>query len=270
MSWQLNNKKERTELDLEKVAKIVPLIIGFFIGCGSLYLETYYKCFHINIFNYLDTTEILTTFLYLIQDIAFITAILIGYVLVIKLGIWIMDFSRKQPDKTNDPIKSSVQLNIFQKFGQVSSTLILAGALIFCVIYLLRSYSIEYDSKYIVKNRIWMSAGLLVFSFISSFWLTAQFELQTKQSLRNLTVFTALFFISYSVSEAVVKIERTVNREDLNSMVIVGSDTIQSNAKYIYVGRTNKYVFFYDTYKERTDIIPQGEISKMSFSSQKP
>jgi hypothetical protein len=36
------------------------------------------------------------------------------------------------------------------------------------------------------------------------------------------------------------------------------------------VGRTNKYVFFFDVEKDRADVIPQDKIKKMSFSHQKP
>ncbi len=269
---KLENLKESVALDFEKIAKLVPLIIGFLIICGSLYLDTYYRCFHINIFNYLDTTEILTTFLYIIKDIIFIFAGLIGYMIALKIIFWIGDnFPAKNKKDSNEPT-SKTKTNLIDRFVQSDEmpTILTIVSLVFCLGYIMKSYEIEINSNYIIKNKDWMGTALIIFTAIASLLILIQFETGKKAALKNMSIFFALFFISYSVSTAVEKIEATVNRVDKESMVILENDTLKTTSKYIYVGRTNRYVFFFDTEKERADVIPQDQVKRISFSYQKP
>jgi hypothetical protein len=115
-----------------------------------------------------------------------------------------------------------------------------------------------------------MGFVLTLYSVIAFLWITVQVEEKTKGSIKNMIIFVALFFISYSVSSAIENVETTVKDIDLNSMVLLDNDTINTTPKYIYVGRTNKYVFFFDIDKERADVIPQDKIKKISFSYQRP
>lgn len=272
---KLKNSNEPTEFDFEKVAKLVPLIIGFLIVCGSLYLDTYYKCFHINIFNYLDTTEILTTFLYIIQDIVFIFAGLIGYIVLVKIILWFDNkwSSYKKKKTVREEIKPDVQKeNLLDKFihSDEMPTILTVVSLLFCLGYIMKSYDIEINSNYIIKNRDWMGAALIIFTAVAAFLIMIQFEAGKKTAVKNMIIFFTLFLISYSVSAAVAKIESTVNMVDLESMIILENDTIKTTPKYIYVGRTNKYVFFFDMNKKRADVIPQDIVKRISFSYQKP
>jgi len=259
----------KVEIDFESIAKAVPLILGFFIVCGSLYLDTYYNCFHINVFNYLDTTEILTTFLYIIKDIIFILACVVGYILFLKGLFWLtvkweVYSNKKWPSKNAEP-KRKISFNP----DTVSFGLIIIS-IIFCITYIIKSYTIEINSNYIIKDRDWMGQALLSYAIIGSFWITTQFETGTKKGFKNMIIFFALFFISYSVSSAVSKIELSVNNADLSSMIILENDTIKTTPKYIYVGRTNKYVFFFDIDKKIADVIPQDQIKKITFRYQRP
>jgi len=262
---------EKVELNFETIAKTVPLIIGFLIICGSLYLDTYYSCFHINIFNYLDTTEILTTFLYIIKDIIFISACAVGYILFLKCIQFAQEAYQKHKIKKNslEEIKSKNIKEIFYQFDKISFAII-GFSIAFCITYIVKSYTIEINSNYIIKNRDWMGEVLMYYAIIGSIWITAQFEAGTKRGLKNMIIFFALFFISFSVSKAVEKIEVAVNNVDLSSMVILENDTIKTTPKYIYLGRTNKYVFFFNLEKKVADVIPQEGIKKISFSYQKP
>jgi hypothetical protein len=263
--------QEKVELSFEGLAKAAPLVIGFLIVCGSLYLDSYYRCFHVNIFNYLDTTEILTTFLYLIQEIVFILACSIGYILIVKSSLWISSKYQAYKIKKNPQrvLSSKTAKNIFKQIDEVSYGVIVVS-LIFCLIYIIKAFNIEINSNYIIKNRDWMRTALIAYAVVGSLWITAQLETGTKRAMRNLVIFSALFFISFSVSSAVEKVELTVNKVDLSSMVILEKDTIRTTPKYVYIGRTNKYVFFFDIDKKVADVIPQERIKKISFGYQKP
>ena len=241
------------EVNLETISKAVPLGVGFFICCGSLHLSTYYKCFHINIFNYLDTTEILVTFLYLIQDIAYLIAVFIGYVLFVKSLLWI----------------TKSKADVFNKSRRLSFALIV-GALLLCIAYLIKAYFIEIDSNYILKNRDWMRTVLYIFGAVAFIWITAEFEARTSRGIKNMIIFFALFCISYSVATAIERVEGTVKDIDKNSYVVLDKDTIRTTKSYIYVGRTNKYVFFFNIDSVRADVIPEDKIQKISFSYPRP
>ena len=263
---------EKFELNFESTAKAVPLIIGFLIVCGSLYLDTYYRCFHVNIFNYLDTTEILTTFLYIIKDIIFIFSGLISYIILLKIVFWLGDKFPSKNKKIPNENASEAKSNFIDNFVQSKElpTILTIISLIFCIGYIMKSYDIEINSNYIIKNKDWMGTALLIFTAISALLILIQFEAGKKSALKNMSVFFALFFISYSISAAVEKIEGAVNNIDLSAMVITDNDTIRTTPKNIYVGRTNKYVFFFNTEKKIADIIPQERIKRISFSYQRP
>jgi hypothetical protein len=268
MDNSTSDNKNNDKVDYETLIKGVPLAIGLFILCGSLYLTTYFSCFHINIFNYLDTTEILTTFLHLIQQIVFIISFIIGEALLIKFFIWI-DLQLKNR-KGNKESKETTQPKWLILLVQHASQIVITISLIFCIGYVIISYFIEIDSKYIIKNRDWMGVILTVFAFLASIWIVVQFEKGTKKSARNMIIFVCLFFISYSVTCAIDRIEATVNVPDSNTMIVSENDTIRTAPTYYYVGRTNKYIFFYDTEKERADVFPQATVTRMSFGFQKP
>lgn len=153
------NKMSEGGLSVEAFVKSVPLIIGFFIFCGSLYLTTYYSCFHINIFNYLETSEILVTFLYLLHEIAFIFALFVGYVVFLKIISWLHEkYSKK---KVEDSTKNEANATR----GNYISLGITLISLIFCIVYVIKAYLIEIDSNYIIKNRDWMSEFLVAYTF---------------------------------------------------------------------------------------------------------
>lgn len=225
------------------------------------------QVFHIDIFNYLDTSEILVAFLNLLNETIIDFAIFIGYILIVKLFFWVLKkFNiRKKKVQAISESKTPAQSDLLNDFNKISLTMIFA-ALVMCIVYLMRANSIEIDSAYIVKNKDWMSSILFAFTIGAGFWIFAQLEVRTKESIWNMIIFFALFFISSSLSKAIDKIEITVNNTDLKSVVILEKDTIQTRKDYIYVGRTNKFVFFYDINKKNADVIPQEGIKKISFS----
>ncbi|MCE3227926.1 MAG: hypothetical protein K0S32_2477 [Bacteroidetes bacterium] len=255
--------EEFIEFNFETMLKAIPLIVGFFIICGSLYLETYYSCFQINIFNYLDTSEILTAFLYLTQELIFVFAIAAGYTLVIKAINWLDKKFKKSKPEVQKP--SGFVSNI----DTISFGMILV-ALLICLFYIYKSFTIQIDSKYIIKNRDWMRYVLWFFTIIGTLILTRQVEKDRKKGVRSIIYFSLLFFVSFSVSSAVSKIESTVNNVDLSAMVIRDKDTLRTTNNYVYVGRTNNYVFFFETDKKIADVIPQGVIKQITFRYTRP
>ncbi len=264
------NKYKRVKFPFESIARSIPLIIGFLILCGSLYLDTFYGCFNINIFNYLDTTEILTTFLYIIKEILFILAFIAVYMLSMKCLYWVVDklFYSKTKNTSSEQTETKAENNVFTQSDKIPFGVIIFS-IVFCIISIVKSYTIEINSNNHI-NTGWMREVLLGYVIVGSIFIIAQYEAGKKNGLRNMIIFFTLFFISFSINKAFEHIEQTITGADFHSTVILEKDTIKTTPKYIYVGRTNKYVFFFNLDKKVTDVIPQEGIKKISFSHQKP
>ena len=52
----------------------------------------------------------------------------------------------------------------------------------------------------------------------------------------------------------------------MNSENTVETDSIiKTTNKYFYVGRTSNYIFFYNTTKKESDVVPATRVKKISF-----
>jgi len=111
---------------VETIGKALPLGYAFLVFCGALYVEFYYNTFHIDIFRYLDISEIAVSFLPIFLTIAFNSV----FIIVIFLISTLFNKQRKS---------WKVKSKSFIRKYEVIATIIFG---VFCALYLYLSYDI--------------------------------------------------------------------------------------------------------------------------------
>lgn len=253
------NKTEKSKIDFEVAIKAVPLLYGFLIFCGALYLNIRYSPFNFNVFKYLDVSEILVSFINVILITFTIFGILGCMSPAIKLYITIKNLFKEDDKKISHE-------KIFIGWHKINTWWIYAS-IIFTVVYVL--WASNNPMSYFIKHKDngdgW-TISWITFSVISIFSILGEYGERGDESMKYIIGVVIMAFI---VSTTYFAIDET--REKINylkadkTLMILKNDTIKSNANFFYVGRTSRFVFFSDSTGNKIDIFPQEEIKKISF-----
>lgn len=99
----------------ENLFKYIPIIYPLLIFVGYINYDFYYRKFDIKIFNYLDTNEILFSFVSLIYPLALIPICIMFYILVIPIFAFLGDdYIIKQEDENPDDNQKKISFWSFK------------------------------------------------------------------------------------------------------------------------------------------------------------
>jgi hypothetical protein len=219
-------------------------IVGF--AYGIIYSVVYYGFFSFNVFEYIDLNEIIT---HAIKNCIFL---FFPYIIGWSIGV-----SRKiNYERPAVPVKrrSFLRRNIF----------------LFINISLFIGIAISWYLQ-IFKTPM---ALFLVLSFFSSWlpkiakFLNAKFseKYDIKIDIYAHTLLESIVVVIYGATMyGLLEANNVLNYNSTkNTYIIVKSDTIKSNSNYYYIGKTNNYLFFYNSKKQSTDVYPEKDINKIS------
>jgi len=228
-----------SKIDFEKIVKAAPLFYGFLIFCGALYLYIYFSPFHIDIFKYLELSELLVSFIHVIFSILFLFVVFV---------IEIIAFSNIIKHKELTSYKNG-------RIGWLIGTAFLTAVYITFA----SSNSVEEGIKY---NSLILVPALVAYAIV----IWHEFKSTTEESISYLAVYLMLALIVGTVYEAISDSKSRVEAARNEIVTITTKDsTITTNANYFYVGRTNSYIFLYNLSGKRRDIIPANEIKQITF-----
>ena len=274
---------------MDRLIKSVPIIYPLLIFSGYIDYVSYYRQFHISIVSYLTTTELLLSFLTITGPLLFLL-LLVSIGFIIKLSAVsageigqtiaganteshaaIVGFIRVYPQilKGIKNIKGTFS-SIFFLIFDIAHFLISLAGLIFFVIYFF------IISPFLVESNP-MGGPVLDFGFILSFFwfllllnmvIAATDRLKKPISTQIFSAFAIVSFLSllaiYNKQESSRILQGTPKFQvslDLNEKVI------STDSSFLYVGKTEKFFFFFDKKNNRNVIFPTEHVTKIQINS---
>lgn len=256
-SKEINKVNQFSNL-LETVGKALPLGYSFLVFCGALYLYTFYSYFNIAIFQYLDVSEILLSFInftfYLLPPLVII--ILFFYLTtIIVSNTSVQKILTKLPPPFLNSEDTLILLEVFNRWG-------LHISIFLCSIYLSIALCISIESPLLKIIE-------LLFFTNSGFFLLSQLGFNLQEGIKKILLFIILLTIVCVVCFASKNVHSINESPERNTVIIITDTIITTNKNYYYIGRTNNYIFLYNATKKESDIIPKNQIKKISFINNK-
>jgi MFS family permease len=242
-------KRENNKIILEHLSAFGALMYGFLVFCGALYFHFYYNTFHINIFRYLDVSEISVSFLHILIPTVIVIGVLVGYFYCI------VSFPKlKNKKKVESAVKKVKPLLSMKKIQSI--WVFIAFAV--CTVFLFISNDRLSTSMTFYHDRDIFGFIFILIPIILTF---------LKYNLKFVTINTVIIFIMASVYNAIGDVQSTIEGSQKTTWTILtkDNDTIITNKKFYFVGRTNQYVFLYNSIDGTNIDIPVSEIKKISY-----
>lgn len=243
---------------MDKILKYSTLIYSFLLFIGYSYIHTYYRHFGIEIFSFLDASEILLSFLNNL-------AMLIFIILFILLFYGLPYFFLSQLETTL-PKKETT---IAEKKDSLLKSLIIPISFTIYGIFQLVKMIIDgpivslFAFIYIIVGVI----SFLVYKYLPKFLEKKQMKI--KLSLVNITLiiivictfnYLTAIFESNQVEK---KIHQTLISFEINSTKIQSSDSV------IFIGATSKYIFLKNLNSQANYIYQKANIGSLSLIKMK-
>lgn len=256
--------KEKKGISLNKYyAYIGPFII--FLGMTRLIF--FYKSFGITITNYLEFSEIITSFFDILVILAFFLsfALLQNYLLYSKA-------------KTNESIGIRKKIIEEKNFWRILS--LYFSYLKSLILLYLATFGISIISHYfyvpITDYEIKLASSLFLFLIIIII-VSVEIErkhkiLQSNQKTRMfytyvlycfIVIFTIIGYSTYQINS--IRNSKTTFGV---TIVLENDQIIKSDSSYYYIGKTQNFVFIHNQTNNFTDVIPVNRIKKLVFPNQ--
>lgn len=240
-------------MNLKKVAEISPLIVGFLIFLGFLKLDFYYDHWNVNISQYLDFSEILLSFLQDINIIFFFVVILtaqstFGYIAISSID---KKVTQSHIQTEAGPKKGLVELmeENFESHKKGGLIVMILLTLIFGVFF-----------------WCFMNLTLLYLTFLGFVQLIAFFIdrfLSRNENVVNPVTFI-LVFLGFTLCISKYEINQTEKHTVQYEFTMVDGSEISTNSQFIFIGKTNNYVFLYDNQNCTSKVMKIENISGIS------
>ncbi|MDJ1494521.1 hypothetical protein QNI19_16370 [Cytophagaceae bacterium DM2B3-1] len=282
---------------MKKFIEGIPLITASLLYLGYCYLHYYYKEFGINIYNYITNGEILLTFL---PVIIVATSIIYGGLLS-HFGSLLGDYLHEQKKKVNneevksaqnisptivetqetieDPSKNSAPKITFWKIISFPFELIWS---ILKFIYYLVSLPVVGVGVFqlimaVIINQVLVYNDMkeyegrfyyVVIDAISLYWIIYSVFQYPKFVVRNtmfISFFVVLFIGSKMIAGYRLKEAQSIidGKHQLMLSFIYKGKRLSTNDTLLYVGQTEKYIFFYNKKTITTDILKIDSIESV-------
>lgn len=224
-------------MNIELLLKILfgntTLIVIFFAIGGLVKLFTYYKLFGIYIFEFIDIKEVLILFV----------SNLFGYFLV--FGIIAIAF---------------IRLPILEMFKYSIPVIFSIGS----VIYFASRKNVLFFDLLTMNILFW-----LIFLIVRELLLPIDSSNLTFERISNYTLLILFFsLIVYSIANTLTEFYKVKHRFYYSGTKIIYTheEFHSTNEKY-YIGKTEKFVFIYDSRAKTTEVIPTSEVKKIIFKT---
>lgn len=234
------------EPEIKKLTGYISLIYVWALLYACIGLFTYYAKFSVNIFQYLDLTELIHISLSKF-------AITTGLMLILLFLSIVFD---KNKFSKQDSLDAGPNDN-FKVFAYPLYTFIIIALISGYINYLIpNNLAIEQISHY----------SFLLSCFFLPIYLSLYYIYTWKNKKEVLTVLLILL-VPYScmISAFLARYEsENIKQYALINTVYIGNKQINSINNYYYIGHTRNYVFYYNDILKVTDIFPSTMVSKMT------
>lgn len=258
-----NTSNKRTLI--QNLIPTIPIIGSFLIFLGVLRLVIFYAHFGIEIVNFLEFTEILTSFL----DILAITILVM--ILSIIQSLFLEDKkTQEKKDKLRDQIfKERSFLKRLLKYCKLSMDFFIIS-----IILTILNFIVYYYQEKNLEALFYLP--LIILSLPTLLLLFYEFEIKIrKQSETGKKNYRLIYFGSLISLATIGQGKYQAHNIEhggahIGYQVILEDDTkLVSDHQNYYVGKTNGYLFFYHEIERKTDIIPITRVKEIQVTKTK-
>jgi hypothetical protein len=263
MSLNEQNQVQTTDF---KITAFVPYVGSVLIFLGTFRLMMFYNGFGISIIQFLDFTEIITSFL----DILILSVILLSFAFFQNFLFLDSKTRMRQQLLREEILKKNEFLRDLKLYFKYFRLYLIASAGI--LLYSFISY------KY--NNSISLFSIFKIFILLFIIFLLQNISLsidrrhvENKTSSRDKFVFSTLsnllFFVVVIIGFTQYQIHDVIKNHSTNGTTITLDDntSLESNNTNYYIGKTLNYVFYYHEKTKSTDIIPMTRVKQISIKN---
>lgn len=229
----------KSSLNLADWAVLIPVLAGYFVLYGAVNLMTYYGSFGVQIISYIGFTEIIS---YFIKDIR---TVLIQ-VLWIAVAYPIFYSRIKAFGKTSEVEGKDVAVKKdTKKPGNI--VIAVAGVIMFGFFFIWEGWRVGVIAVFILA-------------------LTVPLAFHHLAHLPNvvIAVMTFVCFTLMSFVEAERRAQNVLDGADYGVEFKIGDQLIKSDSAGCYIGKTERYIFFYDRSASTTIVYPVEKVEYIS------
>lgn len=225
--------------NLELFGKLLPIGSIVILLCSSMKLVLFYNAFNISISDFLTIGEYATLF---VDDILY-------YLMIFGLGVFI-DIVSPNSNIMSESKDENKDYTVYEKERKyIIRFIILITALSTCLCFLVNKFTLKLEIAKLASYFILISFyGYALFSKIKFNYLSL--------------IITALFL--YSGFDGYIDSQKIIeNKTNVNFKVILKDVVIQTNEDLHYLGKSDKYLFFYEIKNKKSLIYTYNDLIKM-------
>lgn len=236
---------------LDRIVKSTPLIGGSLVFCGVLKLIFYYSYFNIEIINYLEFQEIITSFFY---DINIIMVFSVVMLFITYTSI------NTVSNKTNYSIKDTAHRMLINMYSH-RFKYFLFFFVMFLIIGILLFFKKILFNYFIIYILTASFMQMLTFLTLKK---TKEGDIDIPDFYNNIIIGSSLSFSIFLFAQK--DIQETLSNK-IESKIETTKGTIVCNKKTgnIYIGKTSKYEFIKLKNTNSIIVLPNKEILKYEF-----
>lgn len=231
--------------------ELIPIFTVLLIFLSYVNMQAYYEVIGIDIYNYIDTTELLLSFIPFIYDWLFYGSILLLVALWILTWIVAFFIEKKSGELLNQAI------TVIKRYETALLIIILIIKTVIIIIF------IAFES-----SSLWYNvASIAFFSVIVILILAYNINNSNYKSILLIISFFSVMFLSSLMQNNVhVKGQEALNRMD-NYISFTYYDThIQTDSLNLFYGETKNYIFFYNLSDSTSKIYEKIHVTNISYS----
>ncbi len=255
-------------MTLKKIVELSPLITAFLIFNGLLKLSIYYGYWGIHIIDYLNFSEILLSFFNDLNIIILCCLIFVCHQVVFAIVFALLEKNQRKkissPSaphqaiptanevKATEPVLESISDAVGHTFTHQKGWLLLGSFFVVAIFSIL----------FIFFNKMW----LLYFAiFAITQFLFLCIVLYMKGSEKNtMPILPILMFVLFTVSLSWYEIRYTKeNSAKSLTTIYLENDVITTSPKIYFLGKSQSFVYLFNTELQQTQIIPVDKISSI-------
>lgn len=260
----MNIEVDKTENTKEiKLSQFVPYLGSIIIFLGILRLIVFYKAFGVSIIDYLDFTEIITSFLdiIVIAVLLIATSVFNAFIQHDDSKIERLDSIRYQLIHNERSLKHFI---LYFKFFKDAFIITLLWLLLNGII---RFFNPDFSVEY--------SYGIVLGLLIAIILIIISIEIERKHRIINsskerkkrirIFVNSLLFIVIIQVLALYQVYEIKNNSKTLGTVIVLDNDKkLVSDKSNYFIGKTQNYVFIYHKKSKMTDVYPISRIKQIT------
>lgn len=245
---------------MKKIVELLPVFTIALILLSYINLAGYYGILGIDIYNYIDTTELLLAFIPFVYDYISIT---------ISLFIILVSFLALANLKIRNPFTKRISFtkrittqDVKFLATQVASFVILIAAIYNGVKYYTTDHLAHIDNTIKYYIRMQSSWFIIVFGSIVPSLPTSYKKRYKFAILIAAYVFIVISFKEYSYYKGIKSI---IKNETKNISFVVNDKIINSSDTLVFFGETSNFIFLYHVFHQTTTVYNKEDIDSIVY-----